>query len=84
MAVYDFTSTPNPFISDTKWIGDGICDDETKYQSVQDVIEVGKLSLTKVAWLMPKPSDLTEFHNQNKQNKKIRENNKMKHVKVKN
>ena len=29
MTVYDFTSTPNPFICETKWIGDGICDDET-------------------------------------------------------
>ena len=28
MTTYDFTSTPNPFICDKKWIGDGICDDE--------------------------------------------------------
>ena len=29
MTVYDFTNTPNPFTCETKWIGDGICDDET-------------------------------------------------------
>ena len=29
MTVYDFTSTPNPFDCEMKWIGDGICDDET-------------------------------------------------------
>ena len=28
MTAYDFTSTPNPFTCDKKWIGDGICDDE--------------------------------------------------------
>ena len=29
MTAYDFTSTPNPFTCEKKWIGDGICDDET-------------------------------------------------------
>ena len=29
MTAYDFTSTPNPFTCEQKWIGDGICDDET-------------------------------------------------------
>ena len=29
MTVYEFTSTSNPFFCEGKWIGDGICDDET-------------------------------------------------------
>ena len=29
MTAYDFTSTPNPFTCEQKWIGDGICDDVT-------------------------------------------------------
>ena len=29
MTVYDFTSTPNSFTCEKKWMGDGICDDET-------------------------------------------------------
>ena len=29
MTAYDFTSTPNPFHCEMKWIGDGVCDDET-------------------------------------------------------